>query len=260
MKTPRLTSLIVASMLFAGSAVLAEEAAAPAPAVEEVATPAPPKMETEDQKISYVIGVQIASDLAGLKEIGVTMDVELLLRGLRDGLKGETHVNDAQIEEAMNLLRTKAMTHQMQQQMAQQQAMGDSPMAAEQLAASNDFLAANALNEDITVTASGLQYRVIKSGEGKTPGPNSQVVAHYTGTLIDGTKFDSSVDRGQPFRFSTAGGVIDGWIEAARMMKEGDKWQIFLPPNLAYGARGSMPTIPPNSALIFELELIEVID
>jgi FKBP-type peptidyl-prolyl cis-trans isomerase FklB len=119
------------------------------------------------------------------------------------------------------------------------------------------FLAQNAKKEGVVTTASGLQYKVIKSGMGESPRPTDTVKVHYHGTLIDGTVFDSSVQRGQPISFPV-NGVIPGWVEALQLMKVGDKWQLFIPARLAYGDRSPGPAIPPNSALIFEVELLGI--
>jgi FKBP-type peptidyl-prolyl cis-trans isomerase FklB len=119
------------------------------------------------------------------------------------------------------------------------------------------FLAANAKKDGVTTTASGLQYKVIKSGTGASPKATDQVKVHYTGTTIDGHVFDSSVQRGQPAVFPV-NAVIPGWVEALQLMKVGDKWQLFIPARLAYGARSPSPAIPPNSVLIFEVELIDI--
>jgi len=127
---------------------------------------------------------------------------------------------------------------------------------SENMAKATAFLEGNAKNEGVTVTTSGLQYEVINSGDGKTPGPTDMVVTHYAGSFLDGSEFDSSISRGEPTTFPV-NGVIAGWTEALQLMKEGDKWRLFIPPNLAYGERGVGP-IPGNSALVFEIELIEV--
>ena len=119
------------------------------------------------------------------------------------------------------------------------------------------FLAANAKKEGVKTTASGLQYKIIKSGKGKSPKATDSVKVHYHGTLVDGTVFDSSVDRGEPITFAT-NEVIPGWTEALQLMKEGDKWQLVIPGKLAYGERSPSPKIGPNSTLIFDVELISV--
>jgi FKBP-type peptidyl-prolyl cis-trans isomerase FklB len=119
------------------------------------------------------------------------------------------------------------------------------------------FLTENGARPEVTTTASGLQYEVLQSGEGATPGPTDKVKVHYHGMLIDGTVFDSSVERGEPISFPV-NGVIAGWTEALQLMKEGDKWKIFIPYNLAYGERGAGSKIPPYAALIFEVELLDV--
>jgi FKBP-type peptidyl-prolyl cis-trans isomerase FklB len=119
------------------------------------------------------------------------------------------------------------------------------------------FLAENAKKEGVKTTASGLQYKVIKSGTGESPKSTDTVKVHYHGTLIDGTVFDSSVQRGEPISFPVTG-VIPGWVEALQLMKVGDKWQLFIPARLAYGERSPSPVIGPNSTLIFEVELLSI--
>jgi len=119
------------------------------------------------------------------------------------------------------------------------------------------FLAANAKKDGVTTTASGLQYKVITAGTGSSPKASDQVKVHYTGTLIDGTVFDSSVQRGQPIVFGVTQ-VIPGWTEALQLMKVGDKWQLFIPAKLAYADHSPSPAIPPNSVLIFEVELLGI--
>ena len=123
--------------------------------------------------------------------------------------------------------------------------------------AGTTFLAENAKKEGVKTTASGLQYKVIKSGTGESPTLSDTVKVHYHGTLIDGTVFDSSVQRGEPISFPV-GGVIPGWVEALQLMKVGDKWQLVIPAKLAYGEQSPSPAIPPNSVLIFEVELLGI--
>jgi FKBP-type peptidyl-prolyl cis-trans isomerase FklB len=124
--------------------------------------------------------------------------------------------------------------------------------------AEQKFLAENKLIEGVIETPSGLQYKIINAGNGEIPGENMTVKVHYTGTLIDGTKFDSSLDRNEPFEFNTSGGVIPGWLEASKMMPVGSKWIIYVPSELGYGSR-DMGTIPPFSTLIFEVEMLDVV-
>jgi FKBP-type peptidyl-prolyl cis-trans isomerase FklB len=128
---------------------------------------------------------------------------------------------------------------------------------AKNIKAGEAFLAENAKKDGVKTTASGLQYKVVKSGSGKTPGLNDTVKVHYHGTLIDGTVFDSSVDRGEPVTFPV-NGVIPGWTEALQLMKVGDKWQLVIPAKLAYGENGAGGKIGPNSVLQFDVELLAI--
>lgn len=133
----------------------------------------------------------------------------------------------------------------------------EAQLADSNRAAGEAFLAENAQREGVVTLPSGLQYEVIEEGDGATPGRRSTVVVHYSGTLIDGTPFDSSLQRGEPARFPV-NRVIPGWTEALRLMQVGDKWRLFIPADLAYGDRGVGPVITPGSTLIFEVELLEV--
>lgn len=133
----------------------------------------------------------------------------------------------------------------------------EAQLADSNRAAGEAFLAENAQREGVVTLPSGLQYEVIEEGDGATPGRRSTVVVHYSGTLIDGTPFDSSLQRGEPARFPV-NRVIPGWTEALRLMQVGDKWRLFIPADLAYGDRGVGPVIAPGSTLIFEVELLEV--
>jgi len=130
--------------------------------------------------------------------------------------------------------------------------------SADPKAAGEAFLAANAKQPGVLTTASGLQYKVLKSGTGASPKATDTVKVDYEGRLIDGTIFDSSIQRGQPATFPV-NGVIPGWVEALQLMKVGDKWQLFVPAGLAYGAQSPGPTIPPNSTLIFQVELLDIV-
>ncbi|MBA57818.1 MAG: hypothetical protein CMQ40_01455 [Gammaproteobacteria bacterium] len=126
-----------------------------------------------------------------------------------------------------------------------------------EISGGSEFLQRNASRPGVLTTSTGLQYEVLVQGEGKSPSSSSTVVTHYTGTFIDGRVFDSSVERGVPATFPV-NGVIRGWTEALQMMKEGARWRLFIPPELGYGARGAGDRIPPDTVLIFEIELLEV--
>ena len=129
---------------------------------------------------------------------------------------------------------------------------------SDNLQAGRAFLAAKADEDDVTVLPSGLMYTVISAGDGATPGAADQVTVHYRGTLIDGTAFDSSYDRGQPATFPV-NGVIAGWVEALQLMPVGAKWELYIPSELAYGPRGAGGVIGPDCALVFEVELLEIV-
>jgi FKBP-type peptidyl-prolyl cis-trans isomerase FklB len=206
-------------------------------------TPAP---KTTQEKVSYIIGVNIGR---GLARDGVEISPEQLLAGIKAGASGsKTAITSEESQEIMQAFQQKMME---KQQTAQSKAAQAGKVEGEA------FLAANGKKPGIKTTASGLQYQVIKDGTGKTPKSTDKVTTHYRGTLISGKQFDSSYDRGQPATFPV-NGVIAGWTEALQLMKEGAKWKLFIPSDLAYGERGAGADIPPNSTLIFEIELIKV--
>lgn len=203
-------------------------------------------LESSAARIGYTIGQDFGTNL---KQSGIELDLEALIRGIRDAVAGNpSQLTDEQMQAAMAEL-DKIMAERQQQQM--------STAAKDNLARGQQFLAENAKQEGVTVLPSGLQYRILKEGDGATPTAESVVQTHYRGTLIDGTEFDSSYRRGEPARFGV-GQVIAGWTEALQLMQVGDKWQIFVPANLAYGEQGAGGAIGPNEALIFEIELLGV--
>jgi FKBP-type peptidyl-prolyl cis-trans isomerase len=164
--------------------------------------------------------------------------------GITDGLaKAKTRLPEAELEAAFMAMQEKLTAAQ-------------AAVAEKNLAACNDYLAKNKAKPGVTVTASGLQYEVIKSGSGPKPKLTDTVKVHYHGTLIDGTVFDSSVERNEPVEFEVTG-VIAGWTEALQLMSVGDKWKLTIPPAIGYGAQGK-GRIPPNSVLIFEVELLAI--
>lgn len=202
----------------------------------------PTGFKSNEEKASYLIGYNIGSSV---KRDGFAVTPEKLIQGLTDGMKGKPSAFSQ--EQASQIM----MALQQSIAMKRQAASGDTHEEG------TAFLAANKKKAGVKTTASGLQYKVIKSGKGATPKADSKVTTHYRGTLIDGTEFDSSYSRNAPASFPV-NGVIKGWTEALLMMKEGDKWQLFIPTELAYGARSPSPKIPSMSALVFEIELLKV--
>jgi FKBP-type peptidyl-prolyl cis-trans isomerase len=203
-------------------------------------------LQSEEGRIGYSIGVNIGQTLLA-QGIVEGLDLDAFLSGMVDSINSEAKLTDEEMFAAIQIF---------QERMA---AEAEAALTGN-LASSAEFLAVNAAQEGVISLSSGLQYLVLSSGptDGESPTTSDSVLAHYHGTLIDGTVFDSSVDRGEPVEFGVTQ-VISGWTEALQLMKIGDKWRLFLPPELAYGEQSPTPTIPPNSALIFEVELLEVL-
>ncbi len=203
-------------------------------------------LDTLEQKASYSIAFDVAERL---KQQGADLDTQAFIQGIRDSMDGKTpRLDDQQ--------RLQART-QYQLELQRKLEAEMNAMAGKNKAEGEAFLAGNASKEGITTTESGLQYRIIKAGTGKTPTVDDTVVTHYRGTLIDGREFDSSYKRNKPATFPVRG-VIKGWTEALQLMKEGGKWELFIPSELAYGASKRSELIQPNSTLVFEIELLEV--
>ncbi|NOR49896.1 MAG: hypothetical protein GQ530_02525 [Desulfuromonadales bacterium] len=204
------------------------------------------KLDTPKSRISYTIGVNIGKDFKSQK---MDIDADVLFMGLKDSLAGkELQLTDEEMATEIQTFQQEMqakITAEMEKAVAKNQVEGEA------------FLAENANQEGVVVTESGLQYKVLEPGEGDSPGPADMATVHYRGTLIDGTQFDSSYDRGQPATFPV-GGVIAGWTEALQLMKPGAKWQLVIPAGLAYGERGAGQNIGPNATLLFEVELISV--
>jgi FKBP-type peptidyl-prolyl cis-trans isomerase len=199
------------------------------------------------QKASYGVGLNIGRSM---KAQGLSLDADVLARGIKDGLSGgKTLLTDEQLD---------AVMQEFQKEVAAKQATAAQALGAKNQKEGAAFLAANKAKQGVQTLPSGLQYKVIKAGAGATPTDTDLVTAHYRGTLVDGTEFDSSYARGEPAQFPVTG-VIPGWTEALKRMKVGDKWQIVIPSDLAYGAnpRPGGP-IGPNATLIFDIELLGV--
>jgi FKBP-type peptidyl-prolyl cis-trans isomerase FklB len=203
-------------------------------------------LRNQKDKVSYIIGTEIGKNL---KKQSVDIDPDILTRGIKDAISGgKSLMTEQEIQETMATF---------QKEMTAKQEELTKKLGEKNKKEGEAFLAENKKKEDVKTLPSGLQYKVIKAGTGKKPKINDTVTTHYRGTLIDGTEFDSSYRRGQPVSFPVAG-VIPGWTEALQLMVEGAKWQLFIPPNLAYGERGMGGVIGPNATLIFEIELISI--
>ena len=203
-------------------------------------------INSDKDKLSYTFGANFGKSL---KQQEIEINTDMFLKGMKDGFSGEKMLlTDQEMKETMMAF---------QKEMAAKHAEKRKTLAEKNKKEGEAFLAANKTREGVKTLASGLQYKVINEGTGKTPKATDLVVTNYRGALIDGTEFDSSYQRKNPATFRVTG-VIKGWTEALQLMKEGAKWQLFVPPELAYGERGAGPRIGPNATLIFEIELVSV--
>lgn len=202
------------------------------------------ELDTPEQQAGYGIGVNIGSNLSS-QGVAEDIDIAALLMGIEDAVSGELKMEEQAISAAL-----QAFT-------AQQEAKAMAELEA-QAEAGRAFMAENANRDGVVTTESGLQYEVLTEGEGgASPVASDSVNVHYHGTLVDGTVFDSSIDRGQPVSFPL-GNVIPGWTEGLQLMSVGDKYRFFVPAELAYGANGAPPIIGPNATLIFDVELLGI--
>ena len=207
---------------------------------------ASPSLDTLEQKASYSFGVDVASRL---RQQGIDLDVNALNRGIADSYNGtELALTDEERIQA----KTDFQTQLRDAMVKEQAATGE-----KNIATGKAFLEENGKKPGVITTESGLQYKIITTGEGKQPKDTDTVTTHYKGTLIDGREFDSSYKRNTPASFPVKG-VIKGWTEALQLMHVGDKWQLFIPSDLAYGATKRSELIEANSTLIFELELLDI--
>jgi len=200
-------------------------------------------LTSDEQKVSYGFGLQFGDQLRRNQFDG--LDIDAVMAGMQHWfVQQQALLSDEQINPSYQIIqdRQKAAAAEVSEQRA---------------AVADQFMAANAARDEVSTTASGLQYEVLEEGSGNSPGPQDSVVVHYHGTFVDGSVFDSSVERGQPAEFGVSQ-VIPGWTEALQLMSVGDKWRIACPPQLAYGEQGAAGTIPPNSALVFEVHLMDI--
>lgn len=259
MKTPRAVAVTVIAFcsVCAAGAQQAPPAAAKKPATQKTQTteahrkPAtaakkPLVLSTQKQKASYAIGLNIGKNM---KKDSVDVDTEVLARGMRDALTGSKPLlTDEEMKTALVELQTEIRKRQQDEY----QAASDKNQKEGEA-----FLAANKAKDGVVTLPSGLQYKVLQAGTGPKPAATDTVVCNYRGTLLNNTEFDSSAKHGGPATFAV-NQVIKGWTEALQLMPAGSKWELFVPPDLAYGPRAAGPDIGPNSTLIFEVELLSI--
>jgi len=251
-----LAATLVAGLLAAAG--YAQDPAAEKPKVDAPAAAPAPELKDLKQKVSYLIGQSIASNL---KTQGTEFEFDTLVRGIRDGIQGTSALTKTQTDEVTASFRQQAIT---KQRAAQAKATLDRMAPADRAAADKNrkdgeaFLAANAKKEGVVALPSGLQYKVIKDGTGPVPKSSDTITAHYRGTLTDGTEFESSYKSGKPITIPV-GDVIPGWTEALQLMKVGSKWQLYIPSDIAYGVNPRPGgSIKPNDALVFDIELLKI--
>ncbi len=206
-----------------------------------------PKLETLQQKVSYSIGYDVSKNF---KENNFVLDFDLLNAGLQDGNSGAAAMLDQE--------QMAATMDEFQQFMIERQQKKITDQSEKNSTAGQEFLAENKTKDGVVTLESGLQYKVLSAGTGNKPTVDDEVQVNYRGTLIDGTQFDSSYDRGEPVAFPVSR-VIAGWTEALQLMEVGSKWQLFIPAQLAYGSQAMGNVIEPNSVLIFEVELLKIV-
>ncbi len=225
-----LKSLILIPFLFFGAHAMADTNAA--------------TLDTEQQKLSYIFGIQVGQNMMAE---GVDLEMDAFTAGVADMFAGkQPQLSQEEAGKVIGVFQQKKAAEMAEVMNKKQQA-------------SQAYMDENAKKDGVITTASGLQYRVLKEGDGAKPTAEDKVIAHYKGTLLDGTVFDSSYDRGEPATFPVKG-VIQGWQEILPMMKEGAKYEVVIPGNLAYGPQGAGPNSPigPNETLIFDIELIAI--
>jgi FKBP-type peptidyl-prolyl cis-trans isomerase len=213
----------------------------------------PVKIETEKQKLSYAIGQDIGK--RGIGSIKDEIELQPFFKGIEDALNNKAEITQEELTKVLQEFGKK-----MQKKMQEQRKIDNEKrkvLGEKNKKEGEAFLKENATKEGVKVTASGLQYKVVKEGNGPMPKDTDRVNVHYHGTLLDGTVFDSSVDRGKPLTFNLKG-VIKGWTEGLQLMKVGSKFRFFIPSELAYGVRGGGPKIGPHATLIFDVELLGI--
>lgn len=208
-------------------------------------------LTTEKDRESYAIGMSMGMSLKrDLTRAGLDVDLDTVLRGIKDSESGgPTLLNEDQMKATFGQIQRTAMMNRQKMQFEESQKNQVEGQA---------FLLHNKTLPGVITLTNGMQYKVITEGTGATPGPNDMVTVNYRGTDVNGKEFDSSYKTGRPFECNVSGGIIRGWTEALERMKVGSKWEIYVPPDLAYGPMGRPPVIQPNETLIFDIELLGV--
>lgn len=205
-----------------------------------------PSLDTDAQKRHYALGMDIGNSLK--QQLPVDVQIDYVAAGLRDALAGEARLSEEEFRTVMQGFVSELEVAQQEKAAAEAEA---NRLAGEK------FLSENKNKEDVEVTGSGLQYQVLEAADGPSPEAGDRVKVHYEGRLLDGTVFDSSRERGEPVTFPVEG-VIPGWTEALLLMREGSRYRLFIPPELAYGERGAGADIGPNQTLVFDVELLAI--
>jgi FKBP-type peptidyl-prolyl cis-trans isomerase FklB len=206
-------------------------------------------LETLDQRLSYILGQNIA---AQIEELGFTFDQEAFRLAIDEAALDDDKKRSLSDDDIRKTIQ------EAQKQSAEKREKEMAALSEKNLQAGTEYRAANAKKEGVVITDSGLQYKEIKAGSGEMPKPTDKVKVHYKGTLINGEVFDSSYERGEPVTFPVTG-VIKGWVEALQLMNVGDTFQLTIPPEIAYGAAGT-GSIGPNETLLFDVELLEIVE
>lgn len=252
-QTLKLSALLVSAVFISACNPPAQtDGAASSDTAETTVAQTTANLQTEDEKAAYTLGFgagqSMAESVSYVADAGVPLDSALIEKGFIDGLNQSATIDQETLRATMQSLQTRVTTAMQEKNEVE---------AQENTALGMAYLEANKAKEGVVVLESGLQYKILTPGDGKSPTTNDRVRVHYKGTLIDGTQFDSSYDRGEPAEFGVTQ-VIRGWTEALQLMQEGAKWELTIPAELAYGS-ASRPAIPANSVLVFDVELLEVI-
>ena len=253
MKVKSLALLTASSLFIAACGSDSDQASKPDTSAEQttetttpVAAETDPALASLEQKLSYIVGLNMAGQF---KRDGIELDPVAFTLAVSDIQSGqESRLSPEEVQQTVATMQQIVQDKHLQARQEQ-----SAKNKAEGLA----YLEANATKEGVVVTESGLQYKEVVAGEGAIPTSEQKVVVHYKGTLVDGTQFDSSYDRGEPIEFAVTG-VISGWTEALQLMNVGDKFELAIPSDLAYGQRGSGQLIGPDATLLFTVELIEI--